>query len=425
MKRYKIFDLNGNKYIFDGETVKVSEILGKFDVNNLSKEEDRKPINSHRSNHLKTLCLVLNNSCNLYCEYCFANKGMYDKPNEQMTFEIAKKSIDNLTKSIVENNASLATIAFFGGEPLLSFKLIQKIVNYTQSIKKINFKYMITTNGTLINKEIADYLQKYNFDVMISIDGDMKHHNVYRKYKNGEGSYDDVIKAIQMFEKKEILNARVTITDNNTNILECVNNILTLGIYRITFAVDYAISKNNYNLYLLSLKELIKKYKKDIINNKFYDITNISSIIISLVLNQRKLAFCNAGISYLTVSADGKYYRCPRFIGYEKFSFNGENDTVKQNLESFKKSLKDSPTTRNNQCAECIYAYLCGGMCYHHAYSSGLTEFENVPRECIQRKILFEGTIKLLCELSPKKRRNLLLFFTKLWNTNKGGELHE
>lgn len=421
MKRYKIFDLDGKKYFFDGDIVKISEMTSEVDLGYMYNDKKIKPINAQRSNYLKSVCLVLNNSCNLYCNYCFANKGMYDRPNEQMTFETAKKIIDVLIKNALENNSSTATIAFFGGEPLLSFKLIQKIVAYTENLACIKFKYMITTNGTLINQEIANYFQKYKFDVMISIDGSKKCHNLYRRYKDGKGSYDQVLKAVKLFNYREILNARVTITDNNVNILECVESILPLNISRITFAVDYAISDEKYQLYLETLKKLLSKYKEDIKNNVLYDITNISSIVTSLVLNQRKLAFCNAGVSYLTVSADGKYYRCPRFVGKKEFSFNTDNKNINENLDAFRKTLKESPTKRNSRCAECIYVYLCGGMCYHYAISFGLTEFETVPRECIQRKILFEGTIKLLCELSPKERRLLLLFYTKLWNAKKRG----
>lgn len=247
MKRYKIFDLDGKKYFFDGDIVKISEMTSEVDLGYMYNDKKIKPINAQRSNYLKSVCLVLNNSCNLYCDYCFANKGMYDRPNEQMTFETAKKIIDVLIKNALENNSSTATIAFFGGEPLLSFKLIQKIVAYTENLACIKFKYMITTNGTLINQEIANYFQKYKFDVMISIDGSKKCHNLYRRYKDGKGSYDQVLKAVKLFNHREILNARVTITDNNVNILECVESILPLNISRITFAVDYAISDKNIN----------------------------------------------------------------------------------------------------------------------------------------------------------------------------------
>ena len=61
-------------------------------------------------------------------------------------------------------------------------------------------------------------------------------------------------------------------------------------------------------------------------------------------------------------------------------------------------------------------------MCYHHAVMSGKSEFENVSRECFKRKVMFDGIVELICKLPTENRRNLLLFYTNLWNTMKGGK---
>ena len=60
---------------------------------------------------------------------------------------------------------------FFGGEPLLNFTLIKETVKYAiervkESNKKINFS--ITTNGTLFNDEVIEYLNEHSFVVLVS-----------------------------------------------------------------------------------------------------------------------------------------------------------------------------------------------------------------------------------------------------------------
>jgi sulfatase maturation enzyme AslB (radical SAM superfamily) len=51
-------------------------------------------------------------------------------------------------------------ILFFGGEPLLFYKnIIIPTVEYCNNIYTNNFKYDITTNGTLLTKEIVDFLE--------------------------------------------------------------------------------------------------------------------------------------------------------------------------------------------------------------------------------------------------------------------------
>jgi len=124
MKRFKNFKVNGENYIFDGNSVSI--ITG----NNLSliKHFPYSQPNSQRYSYLKTVCLVINNCCNLHCEYCFANQGMYDNPNMFMTFETAKKIIDVLIKSVILHDGNKMTVSFFGGEPILNFQLIAKCV---------------------------------------------------------------------------------------------------------------------------------------------------------------------------------------------------------------------------------------------------------------------------------------------------------
>ncbi|MBQ2937835.1 MAG: SPASM domain-containing protein [Clostridia bacterium] len=418
MKRQKKFIVNGEEYIFDGTSVSLMASGEKTSTHKLSYREP----NSQRSSNLKTLCLVINNSCNLCCEYCFANKGKYDKADEFMAFETAKKAIDFLINSATEHSKNKITISFFGGEPLLNFKLIKKCVEYIETFEKIKCDYMLTTNGTLLTPEKVKFLQYYNFDIMISLDGNKEFHNFYRKYHSGNGSYNDVVKGIELFTNKNLLNARITINNHNPEIHSYVDDILELGIKRITFAVDYNISAETFYLFMESLKKLMNKYYNDIMYGNYYDITNFSSVITTIALHQRKLTFCNAGISYLTVSADGKYYRCPRFVGKYDFLLEivEETDKVKEKIEIFKKTLKNNPGERNIECKNCIYTFICGGMCYHHAIMAGKNEFENVPQECYQRQILFEGIIELICKLPTEKRRELLLFYTKLWNTMKG-----
>lgn len=419
MKRLKKFLVDGQKYIFDGEKVQI-----RFENECEGLVKETKTLNAHRTNYLKTICLVLNNSCNLGCEYCFANKGQYNKPNEQMSFETARQVIDSLVTEIRKNSGKEMSISFFGGEPLLSFELIKKIVDYIESYySNYLVHYMITTNGTLITKEIAEFMEENKFDIMISIDGTQEQHDYYRKFLNGYGSYLKVLGGIANFQNPKILNARITITDINSDICSYIDSILDLGVGRITFAVDYNISEVAFQNFIISLKNLIEKYFKDIAKGKLYDITNFSRVIINLALNQRNLSHCNAGISYLAVSADGKYYRCPRFVGNEEFSLGNVKDekSFNKKMEDFKERLS-IPDKRNFHCNQCVYVYLCGGMCYHHSYMVSNYEFNTTPRECNERITIFEGIIKGLCQLSTKERRTLLLFYTNLWNLIRKGE---
>ena len=77
--------------------------------------------------------------CNLACVYCYAEECGSNARNQLMSFETAKQAVDYLVH--VSGEERKLTIQFFGGEPLLNFVLIKKVVDYakalTSSTKKI------------------------------------------------------------------------------------------------------------------------------------------------------------------------------------------------------------------------------------------------------------------------------------------------
>ena len=90
-------------------------------------------------------------------------KGSFAKVMESI--EIAKKSVDLLLKK----KMSFYEIKFFGGEPLLEFDLVKDIISYALS-KSNNIKFMLTTNGSLLDEEkIKFFLKKSRFFEQIKI----------------------------------------------------------------------------------------------------------------------------------------------------------------------------------------------------------------------------------------------------------------
>lgn len=75
-----------------------------------------------------------------------------------MTFETASKAIEHLYEGAP--NQKVYNVTFSGGEPLSNFKLIQEITSYAVKFfkeKKAIVDFTITTNATLLTKEIIDF----------------------------------------------------------------------------------------------------------------------------------------------------------------------------------------------------------------------------------------------------------------------------
>jgi len=53
---------------------------------------------------------------------------------------------------------------FFGGEPMLCYNsIIIPIIDYIENKYPNSFRYGMTTNGILLNKEVIDFMKKHKF----------------------------------------------------------------------------------------------------------------------------------------------------------------------------------------------------------------------------------------------------------------------
>lgn len=141
--------------------------------------------------------------CNFKCMYCGYGEN-YIQPKLRplntsrfMCWDLAKTFIDRFIEIWKSQQAHRNIIVgFYGGEPLLNFKLIERIVEYliANSPQYITFSWSITTNGFLLDKYL-DFLIKHQFNIDISIDGD-SNSDCFRLLHDGRPTFSYVIKNI-------------------------------------------------------------------------------------------------------------------------------------------------------------------------------------------------------------------------------------
>ena len=135
-----------------------------------------------RDSVIKALCLHVAHTCNLNCEYCFAGQGKYHGEDAIMSFEVGKKAIDFLVKN--SGTRKNLEVDFFGGEPLVNFDVVKKLVAYARSIEKESgkhFRFTLTTNGMLLDDDVIDFLNKEMNNVVLSLDGRKEINDAKRK----------------------------------------------------------------------------------------------------------------------------------------------------------------------------------------------------------------------------------------------------
>ncbi|MDD4358065.1 MAG: radical SAM protein, partial [Smithellaceae bacterium] len=122
--------------------------------------------------------------CNLKCIHCYSNSADVDYPDE-LTTEEGRTMIDDLAAF------GAPVILFSGGEPLMRKDLLELAKYATDR----GMRAVISTNGTLITREIAAELQKIGLSyVGVSLDGLEKTHDRFRGKK---GAFDAAIEGIR------------------------------------------------------------------------------------------------------------------------------------------------------------------------------------------------------------------------------------
>lgn len=199
--------------------------------------------------------------CNCDCLYCYEQ----DKTSTY-TWEEVKELIDKILKYRTSDEFG---IEFLGGEPMLRWDLIRKSYEYLEGIKEVDIiDYVITTNGTIMNEEIADYLSKNKkIRFAVSMDGH-KWSNQLRVFKESrKNTYDKVMENIN-FLKRYGVESSIHITSHLYNIgflSESIDHLYKQGIRSIDVGTVESTMKIDKEYCDRFIKEL------DLVSQKIID----------------------------------------------------------------------------------------------------------------------------------------------------------
>lgn len=162
------------------------------------------PFIPHLMQHrISDVILQVTQNCNLRCGYCVYGGNYKNRTHspKKMDFELAKQAIDfGMERSQESPNF---VVSFYGGEPLLAFDLIKQCVAYTkENLQGKEPHFNMTTNGTLLNDEIMDFLVENKFQLLISLDGDKESHDANRVFASGKGSFDVIMQNVRKLKEK-------------------------------------------------------------------------------------------------------------------------------------------------------------------------------------------------------------------------------
>jgi uncharacterized protein len=364
---------------------------------------------------IKNMTLLISEDCNLACKYCYVKNGYYTGKSALMNSDIGKKSIDFLIMNSMDQ-ADLF-ISFFGGEPLINFKIIKRLVSYALEEGKKHskhFHFSLTTNGVLLNDESLEFINKHKISVVISIDGDSYSHNLNRPLSGGGKSYHILVNNLKKLKKLNVwYSARVTVSSLTiSRIAHNFEHLLSFGFRRIHLENALAPAGNIFITDQKEVEEIKKQYsnitkriKQIIISDQLRNV-EIFPFPLKAIIEKNKILYpCGAGRGTISVDVDGNIYLCHRLVGEHKFLLgNVNNQTYNQKLgDTIKKEMN---ADNKVLCKKCWARYICGGGCYaiNHEFNKNISltpqSYCQLKKESIKQALVLYQELYKECQIS-------------------------
>lgn len=416
LSSYDIVDALSDKYDESEIKESIEEVEELKENGTLFTEDVYEPIigefEQHHKPVVKALCLHIAHDCNLACKYCFAEEGEYHGRRGLMSFEVGKKALDFL----VENSGSRVNLEvdFFGGEPLMNWDVVKRLVEYGRSIEKEknkNFRFTLTTNGVLLNDVIEEFLNKEMANVVLSLDGRKEVNDRMRPFRTGQGSYDLIVPKFQEFAKSrkdKDYYVRGTFTRYNLDFSNDIIHFADLGFDQISIEPVVGPEDDPFSIREQDLPQIMEEYDKLALEyldrkekGKGFNFFHFQIDLDQGPCVYKRLSGCGSGSEYLAVTPWGELYPCHQFVGDEKFMLGtvDEGITNPEVVEEFKKCNVYS----KEKCRNCFAKFYCSGGCAANSYNFHGTIHDVYDIGCEMQKKRVECSIMIKAALAAKK----------------------
>ena len=322
-------------------------------------------------------------ACNLRCEYCFyLEKEKLFAHEHSADFRMDAAVLEELLNQIILSQPECVkeiSIGWQGGEPTLcGLDFFKRAVEIQQKIipEGVRISNGFQTNGVLIDESWADFFRENNFLIGLSLDGPEKYHNKYRKDRAGNGSFSQVMHAMELLKKKNVeFNTLTCIQHDNAGAASEIYNFLRdegsffhqyIPIVEPLLRGRKQVSSRSVTSVQWGkcLIDLFKTWIKNDIGRVF--IQHIDSFLGGYMGQGGSVCVYNpvCGRS-LAAEHNGNIYSCDHFVSEETLLGNIKAKTLADMIDSKEQQIfgEAKYDTLPGYCKNCKYLKLCYGEC--------------------------------------------------------------
>ncbi|MDG1288073.1 MAG: His-Xaa-Ser system radical SAM maturase HxsB [Rickettsiales bacterium] len=403
--------LQSKHFLYDGDSAVAKELLSlKYRTKA-----------SVYSNFTGLHIFVVTLRCDYSCPYCQVSRQSADKGAFDMSEETAMKSLE----LVFQSPSPQIKIEFQGGESLLNFELIQKIVIEAELInkdEKRDLQFVVATNLTPLDDNVLKFCYDHKIHISTSLDGPQEIHdaNRPRKAKNGYEITAKGIRDAQAYLGPDSVSALMTTTELSLeNVRPIIDEYLKFeldGIFlRPLSPYGFAVKTKQVEKYdSLRWLEFYKEgldYIIEINQKGHFFPEHYTSLILNKFFSPLSTGYVDlqspsgAGIGAVVYNYDGDVYasdeaRMLAEMGDKEFRIGNVHTDGYVDIFSadvLLNSIEESLAESSPQCSECAFLPFCGSdPTYHYATQGDYVGHKALSGFCTKNMGIFKHVLHKL-----------------------------
>jgi uncharacterized protein len=453
LKDFHIFEQDGESYLFNVEnltpyrvTDKVARLVNRVsrsfgngllsgqDMEEINKfelvagasglpasagtaaEDGAKPPDGKAAHHaVSNISLFVAQACNMACVYCYGQGGEYASKG-MMSADVAFRAVDWLMDS--SGDSESVNIGFFGGEPMMNFPLIKKVVRYAKwqaekHGKKVTFG--MTTNASLLTDSRIAYLKEEDIVPMVSFDGTAELQDRQRPFNNGKGSHGKVFANIRKLQKvfpqvmaratlygdADPAKVRAGMEEAGIRAFSMVKAapVILDGPVNADLLEQQRVQERIISMEIGWGKDMLRDIKARNVADGMKN-SKLGFFIWQMIAANKRHYYCGVGRGMAAITANGDIYPCHRFAG--------QDDMKMGNIETYQAGgINDYHRTIVNnlpECKRCWARFVCGGGCFYEGKAARGDIRLPDPAHCMEVKALMEAAIPIYLQLDEEDK---------------------
>lgn len=349
---------------------------------------------------LRQLVLKVHSRCDLACDHCYvyehADQSWHGRP-PVMSAEVVAQTAARIAEHAAAHGIGTMHVILHGGEPLLAGH--DRLRHMAEELRRAlpghcELDLRIQTNAVRLDERFCELFREYDIKVGVSVDGDRSAHDRHRRFRDGRGSHDQVVRGVRLLRRpryRHLFAGLLCTVDPENDPLRVYSALLELAPPRIDFLLPHATwdrpparpddRATPYADWLITIAEEWFATGRPVPVRLFASLLSLLAGGPSFVES-----LGTASVDHVVIETDGTIEQADSLktaydgapaTGMDVFSHSLDEVADHPGLRERRRGLADLCAT----CRACPLVRVCGGGLYAHRFRSG-SGFDNPSVHC-------------------------------------------